>query len=95
MLDTPRLRSDDSSNTVEKGLSTRPRARQLGVRWTNVDGLERAHGLGRAVAETLPSEPRDDAPARVVRRERPQGGSRAEDGTVYVTGVAYEDAPGA
>src|SRR6266481_4930518 len=77
-------------NMLRNDLSTR--ARQLRVRQTDVDGLERPH-VGRfARREPRGAEPRDHAATRMVRGEGQQAGVRAQHRAVDLARVAHDRA---
>src|SRR5881628_2744438 len=67
-------------------------AHELGLRWTNVDGLDLARVRRCTREETLPSEPCHDPAARVVGREGTDRGPGAEHVAVHGAGVADQHA---
>src|SRR5947208_3485003 len=82
--------SSTDLNMLQNGLSTR--TRQLGVRRTDVDRLERPH-VGRfARREPRGAEPRDHAAARMVRGEGQQAGVHAQHRAVDLARVAHDRA---
>src|SRR5204862_3367918 len=77
-------------NMPQNGLSTRPR--QLRVRRTDVDRLERAQVGRLARREPRGAEPRDDAAARMVRGEGQETRVRAQRLAVDLARVAHDRA---
>src|SRR5581483_4803610 len=91
----PRQRSVDLSMpkfalSIDEGARRGPC--ELGFRWTNVDGLEWSRIGALARGEATGTQPRHDAAARMVRRERTERGAPGERVPIHLGGVADEDA---